>query len=438
MLGTGLELLAILVLIVANGLFAMSEIAVVSARKGLLRQQSEEGSRSARIALELATAPSEFLSTVQVGITLIGTLAGAFGGTTIAVAFGHWLNGFRWMAPYGEPVAFATVVIGISYLSLILGELVPKHLALTKPEMVASAVAPSMRVLSKAGAPVVRLLGLSTDLVLRLLSVRHVDHGAVTEEEVSMLIAQAARTGAFVLGEEEMLEGVMRLRDRRIGELMTPRPNIAWLDVRASAADIGKTLAENVHSRYPVADGSLDRVLGIVTVKDMAARLLEGKPLDLRSSLRPAAFVPELTRGIQALTLFRKRRQQIALVVDEHGGVEGLITLADLVEAIIGEMPVPGERPEPDAVRRPDGSWLVDGMMPVFAFKQRLGIESLPGEDESDFTTVGGFVMARLGRVPAALDWFECDGRRYEVVDMDGRRVNRVIVSASSPAPGAA
>ncbi len=430
MLGTGLELLAIIALIVANGVFAMSEIAVVSARRALLRQKAEEGNRNARIALDLAADPNDFLSTVQVGITLIGTLAGAFGGATIAAKLGAWFDRMPAIAPHGETLALAIVVVVISYLSLILGELVPKRLALANPEMVAAAMAPSMRLLSRAAAPAVRFLSMSSGVVLRLLSVR--SQGAGAEEEIRMLIEQGARTGAFQEGEQEMLEGVLRLGDRRIGELMTPRQNIVWLEARASAVDIRKVIAAHIYSRYPVAEGSLDRVIGVVHVKDLAGVLMEGRRVDLRACARPVQYIPELTRAPRAIQSFQKSRNQLALVVDEHGGVEGLITLTDLVEAIVGDLPSHGEAPEPIAARGEDGSWVVDGMMPLFAFKERLGIEHLAGE-EGGVTTLGGFVMARLGRVPEPADSFEFDGRRYEVIGMDGRRVDKVLIREATP-----
>jgi putative hemolysin len=431
MLGTGLELLAILALIAANGVFAMSEIAVVSARRALLKQKVDEGSRNARIALDLATNPNDFLSTVQVGITLIGTMAGAFGGATIAFKLGAALNRLPWIAPHGETVALGVVVVVISYLSLILGELVPKRLALANPEMVASAMAPSMRLLARVAAPGVRFLSMSSGVVLRLLAVRAERGGS--EEEIRSLIAQGARSGAFQEGEQEMLAGVLRLGDRRIGELMTPRQNIVWLEARASAADIRQVIAAHIYSRYPVAEGSLDRVVGVVHVKDLAGVLMEGRRVDLRAVARPVQYIPELTRALRAIQTFQKSRNQLALVVDEHGGVEGLITLTDLVEAIVGDLPSHGEAPEPKAARGEDGSWIVDGMMPLFAFKERLGIEHFAGAEEG-VTTLGGFVMARLGRVPEPADSFEHDGLRYEVIGMDGRRVDKVLIREAEPA----
>ncbi len=437
MSGISLEILAILVLILANGLFAMSEFAVVAARKPRLRRAADEGSRNARIALELASQPGDFLSTVQVGITLIGTLAGAFSSVTIAGKLGQWLNDFVWIRPHGTAVAFALVVVAITYATLIFGELVPKRLALTNPERLAIALSPAMRLVARIAEPAVRFLSWSTNVVLRLLPVPSAGEGVVTEEEIKVMFEQSARAGAVQEAEQEMVEGVFRLGDRRVADLMTPKRNIVWLDIRTSGEEIRKTLASCPYSRFPVIDGGIDKVLGILHVKDLSLQLMEGRPLDPLSCLRRAWFVPERTPAMRVLKQFQKSHEDIALVVDEHGEVEGLLSLTDLLEAIVGDLPSRGEPPEPGAVRREDGSWLVDGMMPVFQFKEELGFDRLPGEEDDVFTTLGGFVMARLGRVPAETDQFVCDGHRYEVVDMDGMRVDKVLVSAAEPAPPA-
>lgn len=425
-----IEVIAILLLIVANGVFALSEIAVVSARKARLQGRSEQGSKGAKTALELATEPSKFLSTVQIGITLIGTLAGAIGGATLAKELAKALDSIPVIAPHSQSVALGIVVLAISYLSLILGELVPKRLALSSPERFASAVAPAMRFLAHAASPAVRFLSCSTDLVLRLLPIGTPHEPSVTEEEIKVMIEEGTKVGEVDEAEQEMVEGVFKLGDRRVSELMTARPNVAWLDVNASPNDIQVLIQQSGHSRFPVSDGSLDRLLGYVDVKDLLNLYLGQKSFDVRACLRKAPFVPETIRALRALEIFQQQRSHMAFVVDEHGVFQGLVTLTDIVEAIVGDVPSQPKREEPHAVQREDGSWLVDGITPAYEFKELLGIRELPGEDEGEFTTVGGFVMARLSRVPQVGDHFDQDGRRYEVVDMDGNRVDKILVSA--------
>jgi putative hemolysin len=426
----GIEIIGIVLLTIANGVFALSEMAVVSARKARLQARAEEGSRRARIALELANNPNDFLSVVQIGITLIGTLAGAFGGATLAAHLADYLKGIPWIAPHSEPVALAIVVIVISYLSLVVGELVPKRLALSNPELFASALAPLMRIIAKIASPAVRFLSWSTDLVLRLIPMKHETQQTVTEEEVRHMIDQGTETGTFEEAEQEMLEGVFRLGDRRVAELMTPRQEISWIDLNDTPDIIRETLRQSKHSRFPVADGDLDRLEGFVHVKDLLDESLAGKPLDIRSVLRKAPAVPESMRALRAIETLRTHDSHLAFVVNEHGGVEGLVTVTDIVRAIMGDLPASPSASEPLAVQREDGSWLIDGTMPAYELKELLGIRTLPGEQEGTFTTVGGFVMTSLGKVPAPGDHFEHNGWRFEVLDMDGNRVDKVLVSA--------
>ncbi len=430
------ELLILLLLILANGLFTMSEMAVVSARKARLRQQADGGNAGAAAALSLAESPDEFLPTVQVGITLIGTLTGALGGATIADELAAWFRGFSWAAPHAEAAGIGLVVVSISFATLLIGELVPKRVALSSPERIAAGLAPTLRLLSRTAAPAVRFLSWSSGLVLRLLPARFrkVEEDAVTEEEIKVMIEEGTKAGTVDETEQEMVEGVFRLGDRRVTELMTPRQKIVWLDSAATAEEIRAALAGTPFSRYPVGEGSLDRARGFVHVKDLLNLTLSGKGLDITGCIRTPIFVPETTPALRVLEMLQDARVHLALVVDEHGGIEGLATMADMLRAVVGDLPSAQLPDAPRAVQREDGSWLVDGVLPTYEFKESLGIDRLPAEDEGGFTTVGGFVMAHLGRVPAVADRFDCDGWSYEVVDMDGNRVDKVLVARSGDA----
>jgi len=432
--GTSIEIIAIILLVLANGVLALSEMAIASARKARLRQYSEEGKRKAAIALKLANDPNQFLSTVQVGITLIATLAGAFGGVTLAEKLALHLNTLPLVAPHGESAAITIVVLAISFLSLILGELVPKRIALASPERLAMAVAVPMRALSKVASPAVWFLGKTTDGILKVLPIRAQSEPSVTEEEIKQMIEEGTEAGAFEEAEQEMIEGVFQLGDRRAVELMRPRMNIIWIDVQDTPEAIWATIGGSTYSRFPVGDGSLDQVIGYVHVKDLLGLHIEKRPLEWKAVMRTLQAVPETMRALKVLEVFQQSRTHIALVVNEHGGAEGLITMHDILEAVVGDLPSLGEKPEVHATQREDGSWLVDGSMPVFEFKELLDIMELPGEDNGGFTTLGGFVVSHIGRIPSAGDHFEVGYKRYEVVDMDRNRVDKVLVSGL-PAP---
>jgi putative hemolysin len=423
------EILVVILLIIINGIFAMSEIAVVSARKTRLQQWAEEGNAKAHAALELANNPNQFLATIQIGITLIGILAGAFGGATIAKELAVILDNIPWLAPYSHPLSLAFVVLGITYLSLVVGELVPKRLALNNPEGVATAIATPMRLLSRIAYPAVHLLGLSTEFLLRMLGVKPSTEPPVTEEEIRALIEQGTQAGMFEEAEQEMVERVFRLGDRRVSAVMTPRTEIVWLDRGATPAEIRHTITTSAHSRFLVADGSLDNVLGVVHAKDLLARIIDEQVVDLTSTLQQPLYVPESMRALKVLELFKQSGTHIALVIDEYGGIQGIVTPSDILEAIVGDLPEAGEQLEPLAVQREDGSWLLDGMLPVDEFKDLFDIAELPGEDQGIYQTLAGFVIMQLGRIPAVADYFEWEGLRIEVVDMDGNRVDKVLVT---------
>jgi magnesium and cobalt exporter, CNNM family len=422
------EGLVIFLLIIINGIFAMSEIAVVSARKSRLQQLAEAGNTKARAALELANAPNQFLSTIQVGITLIGVLAGAFGGATIAKHLAVWLEELPPLAPYSQALSLALVVAVTTYLSLIVGELVPKRLALNSPERLAAAMAGPMRTLSMLAYPLVHVLGLSTEFVLHLLGMKPSTEPAVTEEEIRALIEEGARSGMFEEAEREMVERVFRLGDRRVGAVMSPRTEIVWLDSEAPLEEIRDTIMGSAHSRFLVAQGSLDNVLGIVQAKDLLVHFLGEHAVDLTTILQQPLFVPETMSALKVLELFKQSGTHIALAIDEYGGIQGLVTPNDILEAIVGDLPAAGEDAEPLALQREDGSWLLDGMLPVDEFKALFHLGPLPGEEQAVYHTLAGFVIMQLGRIPRAGDYFEWDEWKIEVVDMDGNRVDKVLV----------
>jgi putative hemolysin len=329
---------------------------------------------------------------------------------------------------YSEELSLGLVVVSIAYLSLIVGELVPKQLALTSPERIAAAVAGPMRLLSRLAFPAVRLLSLSTAAVLRLLRVRPVAEPPVTEVEIRLMMQQGAQAGVFEEAEHEMVQGVFRLGDRRIGALMTPRTDIVWLDLDDPPEELRRRVLETVHSWVPVGRGDLDHLVGVARAKDLVVPLLSAQLGELETLLHQPVIVPESLPALRALDMFRQAGIHIALVVDEYGGIQGLVTPIDLLEALVGEMPDAGTSDEPDVVRREDGSWLVDGMLPSDELKVLLQLRSLLGEETGVYQTVSGFVMQQLGRIPATGDHFTWGGFRFEVVDMDGHRVDKILV----------
>lgn len=427
------QILIIVLLIVANGIFSGSEIAIVSARKIRLEQLAKRGNRKARLALKLANSPNNFLSTVQIGITLIGILSGAVGGATVAQQLETFFELIPSLAPYSETLSLTIVVTTITYLSLVIGELVPKRVALNNPEQIACNVAGPMQLLAKLTAPVVHLLGFSTEGLLKILGIKASDEPPVTEEEIKSLLEQGTLAGMFEAAEQEMVSRVFRLGDRPIKSLMTPRTSIAWLDVEGSQEENEREILDSSYSRFPVGDGSLDNCLGILRVKDFLSAYLLKESIDLRKILQPPLFVAESTRALKVLEIFRQSGTHIALVTDEYGGIEGLVTLNDLIEAIVGNLPNNDEVNEPQIIQREDGSWLLDGLLSIDELKTLFDRESLPDEEEGHYQTLGGFVIAFLGRIPMSGDHFQVDNLRFEVVDMDGVRVDKVLVMSIEP-----
>jgi putative hemolysin len=425
------EILLILALILINGVFAMSEIAVVSSRRSRLQQRASAGDTGARRALELMNDPTRFLSTVQIGITLVGVFAGAYGGASIAGRLDGYLERFAPIAPYSEGLALFAVVAAITFLSLVAGELVPKRIALNHPERIAALVAGPMHTLSVMASPFVRVLSFSTNGLLRLLRVRKPEEPPVTEEEVSALLDAGTAAGVFETEEHDLVERVFWLGDQRVSSLVTPRHRIEWLDVRDPTETHRAELVRLRFSHYLVCDGEVDRVLGMVRVKDLLAELLEGRPLDLQAALRKPLFVPESLRALRLLEMFRESGIHVAVVIDEHGGVDGLVTMSDVIKEITGDL---ATHAEPRAVQREDGSWLVDASLTMDEFWECLGLEERRGSLRTGYHTLGGLVVTELGRIPSTGDTFESHDLKFEVVDMDGRRVDKVLVGLRPPA----
>ncbi|HVH12425.1 MAG TPA: hemolysin family protein [Longimicrobium sp.] len=434
-MGIGTEVLVVFLLLLANGVFAMSEIALVSSRKTRLQQRAEAGDHAARRALQLAEHPERFLATVQVGITLVGTLAGAFGGAAIAEPLAEYLSRYPSLAEYAKPLSLGIVVLAITYLSLIVGELVPKQIGLNHPERIAALVAGPMDLISRIARPLVWLLTASTRLVLRMLRIRKPAEAPVTEAEIAVLLEQGTQAGVFEEEEQELVERVFWLGDQRVVSLMTPRHRIVWLDVDASVEEHRRAMASHRYSRYLVCKGALDHVVGMVEVKDLWAAELRGERVDeLRALLRQPLFIPESTRALHVLEQFRETGTHLALVVNEYGGTEGIVTLNNVLEAIAGEMGQGQVPVSPSVVRRDDGSLLIDGTISMEEFRELLDLED-QRDELREYRTLGGWVFTTLGHVPRPGEHFDANGYRVEVVDMDGNRIDKVLVAPVAVPP---
>lgn len=425
----GTEIIIILALILINGLFAMSEMAIVAARRARLQQKAEEGNAGAARALELAGNPTRFLSTVQVGITLIGILTGAFGGATLAEQIGSQISQVEILAPYSKGIGVAIVVLAITYLSLVLGELVPKRLALNNAEKTAASLSGLMCVFSRLLTPAVSLLSASTEFVLKLIRVRPPGEPEVTEDEVRRMLLQGTQEGVFNQAESVIVERVFRFGDRNVSALMTPRPDIIYLEIDDPAEEIGRTIAQHTFAFFPVMQDTPDNVVGIVQARDLLLQRLDCGNYDLRAVMRPALFIPEATPALMLLERLKTEGAELAMVIDEYGGVLGLVSMTDVLESLVGEVAPPAAPDEAEVVRREDGSWLLDGMLPADELKDLLDLDALPQEAENSYATLGGMMMTRLGRIPVSGDHFVWDGYRFEVVDMDARRVDKVLVA---------
>lgn len=429
------ELLVILLLVALNGFLAMSELAVVSSRRARLQQWAQEGRRGARTAMALVDDPGRFLSTVQVGITLVGIFAGAFSGATISQKLAVWLARMPWIGDAAQPVAFATVVVLVTYTSLIAGELVPKRIALNNAEGIAVLVARPMSLLARLASPVVWFLRLSTEVVLRLIGVPIDRQVTVTAEEVKSLIAEGTEAGVFAASERDMLDGVMRLGDRPVRAIMTPRLDIVWLNPGEDAATLRERILASGYSRFPVSRKGIDAIEGIVHTKDLLDRLLRGETLDVIGCMREPLSVHENTPVLRLIELFRQAPIDLAFVVDEYGTLEGIVAPSDILKAITGDLSEGENDDDQRIIRRDDGSWLIDGMVAIEEVERHLGKSGLKSEAD-DFHTLAGFVLWRLGHVPQVGEHFQWRDLRMEVVDMDGRRIDRVLISETAvPSP---
>jgi putative hemolysin len=431
MLGIGTEVVVVLLLLLANGVFAMSEIAIVAARKVRLQQRADDGDRRAAAALALANAPTQFLSTVQIGISLVGVLAGAYGGATIAEPLQRSLEQVPLLAPYARGLSLGLVVAVITYLSLIVGELVPKRIGLNHPETIASWVAMPMLFLARVGGPFVALLTGSTNLVLRLFGISGQVDPHLTEDEIRAVISQGAETGALEEHEESLVQRVFRVGDQRVGAIMTPRHDIEWVDVDASGEALREFLSGHSHNQCVVCTGSLDNVLGTVRAADLLSVSMKNAPITLRSLIQEPLLVPDSMGVFKLLEALKASHKHLAIVLDEFGAVEGLVTVTDLLEAFVGRLPSEAGAERPIVIRA-DGSWLVDGAAPIAEVANELGLDDLPEGESGAYQTLGGFVMTRLGRIPRTADTFEWGGMRFEVMDMDGRRIDKVLVARTA------
>jgi putative hemolysin len=417
---TGLA--AILILLLLNSVLAMAETALLSARKARLQNLSNQGDARAQTALKLTENPNQFLSVIQIGITSIDLLIGALTGATLGLWINKQLDQFPLLEPYSEVVGLLVGVLPVTYVSLVLGELVPKRLAMRDPERISSMVAGPMMFFSVIFSPIVRLLSFSTESILRLMGVKPSEDPPVTEEEIQLLIDQGTQAGVFEESEQDMVEGVFSLGDQRVYSLMTPRTDVIWLDINDTPHEILRKISESEYSRFPVCDGSLDKVLGIVKARDLLVPSLAGEPINLKDKLRPALYIPETSFASRALEIFKEQKRELMLVVDEFGSLQGLLTLNDIIEEIVGDFEL-----EPQATQRQDGSWLLDGMLPIDDFKEIFNLRTMP--HESEYETLSGYVMTSLGRIPQAADRFEWNTLNFEVMDMDGNRVDKVLVS---------
>ncbi|MDT3737187.1 MAG: hemolysin family protein [Denitratisoma sp.] len=431
-----MDIALLLFLILLNGFFSMSEMAVVSSRKARLQRLTDDGSPGAQSALSLHTEPSNFLSAIQVGITSVGILSGAIGETVLADPLAARLGEIPLLAPYARGIALTVVVVGLTYFSVVIGELVPKRLALLAPEGIASLIARPMMWFAESVRPLVWLFTASSGLLLRLTGARRKDEPPVTDEEINVLMEQGAEAGVFHESEQAIVSNVLRLDEQRIASIMTHRNDIYQIDLAEPEAEIRRRIAESPYTRIVVCREGLEHIVGLLRTSDLLKAALAGEALNVEAHLRPPLYVPEGVSTTRLLENFRKARAQCALIVDEYGELEGLVTLTDVLTSIVGDLPSSDVTEEQDVVAREDGSWLMDGSVPVERCKAVLEIEEdLPGEEE--FNTLGGFVMHVLGRVPAVADHFEWNGWRFEVVDMDRKRVDKVLVARAAPAEAA-
>ncbi len=429
---SALQLVIILFLVSLNGIFALSEISLVSARKGRLKQKAEDGHEAAKRVLDLQEDPNNFLSTVQIGISTIGILSGALGSATLSGYVAELFMSFGVTEKTAQQVGFVLVVLFTTYCSLIIGELIPKRIGMNNPEGIALAISQPMAFLSRLAKPIVRFLGWSTEIGLRILGVKVSDGPDISEEEVRSMLLEGKEVGVFEESEHTMFEGVFRLGDRRVDMIVTPRTELEWIDIEDPVQLWDEVLFNTHYNRLPVVDGDLDHVIGVVRTKDLLVERFRNKKFDIMDSIQPAIYIPESMPALDALNAIKSGGNSMAMVIDEYGGLLGIVTLFDLMEAVIGDVPVGGSA-EDAIIQREDGSWLVDGLLPIDELKVLLKVSALDGEKEFGFQTLGGYVMAQLGEIPRSGQVIEMNNYQFEIVDMDDRRVDKVMIHALNP-----
>lgn len=422
------ELFLVLLLICISGAFVLAEIALISSRKARLEKAAKQGRIGAKVALKLMEKPQQFLSVVQIYITLISFIAATYGGTSIALHLSHFFQQYDMLKKYSDVLGIATIVSFTTYLSLLLGELVPKTLGINYPERVAMFFAPVIQVMGWIAKPIAVFLQFSTKMVLKILMIKTNIAQTVTEEELHHMIDQGSQHGILEKQESDMMRGIIRIGDRKVNSLMTHRSEIIWVDIDIIEDDLLKHLSASVHSSFPVCDKELDKVLGMVFIKDIFTQLAEKKKLDLKSLLKPPIFFPETMPALELLETFKKTHSHSGLIVNEYGSLEGIVSLHDIMESIVGDLPLDSTDDEQMAVRRKDGSWLIDGLMQIDSCVELIGLDEISDTDSGAYTTVGGFVMHQLGKIPKAADSFEFRNFVFEVMDMDGHRVDKVLV----------
>lgn len=427
------ELFLVVFLIALNGLFATTEIAVITSRKARLEQRAAEGDPGARKALEIGEDPTRLLSAIQVGITLVGILTGYVGGASLSRAVTPFLRDLPLVGAYAGPMSTVMVVVLIAYATLVFGELVPKRVALNAPERLAALLARPMWFFSRITLPAVTFLSFSTKAVLRLFGAENAPEQGVTEEEIRLVLAEGTASGAVEEEEKDLIERIIDLGERTVGRVMTPRTRVVWIDTEAPGQENFDLILQSGYSRFPVCTGSLDKVLGVVHVKDMLRSEMKRNSFDPAKVLRSTLFVPQHASFFDVLERFKASCIHEAMVIDEYGGVSGFVTVHDITEEIVGDLPSAHEEDEPKILSRGDGVWLVDGLLSVEELKRHFALGKLPDEEEGLYQTVGGFVVAFLGSIPAETDSFEWRGWRFEVVDMDGMRVDKVMLTLVSP-----
>jgi len=432
------DILIILFLILLNGVFAMSELALVSAKRMRLEKHAQEGSRGARTALELADEPSNFLSTVQVGITVISIFNGAFGEASLVARLTPWFKEMPLTAPYAYQLALGLVVICITFVSIILGELVPKRIAMQYPEAMATWIAPPLRTLSLVMKPFVKILSLTTEAIVRLLGIGRHKEEAPTEEDITGMIKESTDAGVFEKTEYDIVQRALRLDDQHLKALMTPRVDLSFVDLEAAREDNLARIAGSRYSRMPVCRGDRSQVIGFVHTRDLLAQAVRAgsmDAIDIAGAVQDILYVPDSISGMALLELFKKNNAELALIVDEYGDIQGMVTLTDVMSALVGDLTVIGEAQDPDAVQREDGSWLLDGGMALERFRDLMATHArFPGEELGAYHTLAGFMLYQLGYIPQAAETAQWGDYRFEVVDMDGNRIDRLLVT-HAPAP---